>query len=150
MNFSAEGKKEEGGTAYSNFIKHIIEIKNALMEPLAYRTLLFFLLTGFIIPNYSDMWYYFQINILYISNFTQSLLTLLGYITLFLGTLIFKYFFEHRETRQLLSFFFIVSFISLILSLFLAMRWTVALGINDLVFLIASGVVTETFGLAFS
>ncbi len=47
-------------------------------------------------------------------------------------------------------FFYLVSFVSVILSLFIAMRWTIALGINDLVFLVLTGVVTETFGLAFS
>ena len=77
-------------------------IVKATHNPFIYRTLLYFLLCGITVPSFGDVGYYFTLNVLKFSKFTFSLLSLLGYVTLFLGTLLYNKYFKDYEIRSLL------------------------------------------------
>lgn len=71
----------------------MVEIGVATKSPEIYRTLLYFLLCGALVPTFGDINYYFQINVINFSKFTISLLTLLSFVSLLGGTYIYnKYF----------------------------------------------------------
>lgn len=66
--------------------KNLSDIREAMHIPQIYRALLYFLLCGLLVPSFGDISYYFSLNIVKFSKFTVSMLTLLGFMTLLLGT----------------------------------------------------------------
>lgn len=114
------------------------------------RTILFFLLTGVIVPNFGDMGYYFALNIVEFSKFTVSMLSLIGFLALLLGTILYNRYFKAREIRQLLEWAIYLGFIGCATNLMFALRINLLLGISDLAFIISTSTVVDTFSLAFS
>lgn len=66
------------------------------------RTLLYFILEGIMVPTFSDINYYFQINERHFKKSTISLLSILSFFSLFLGTQMFNRFFKNYEFRTTL------------------------------------------------
>lgn len=87
-----EGKLEEGG--FFNSLKlRFQEVKEALKIDLIYRTLGFLLISSLLFPTFSSFMYYFQLDIVEFSKFTQSMLLVIGFVTLFIGTVLYKMYF---------------------------------------------------------
>lgn len=74
----------------------------AIKTPVIYRTLLYYALCGMLVPSFQDVGYYFQLNVLQFSKLTYSLLTLLGFVSLMIGTLIYNRYLQNWEFRTLL------------------------------------------------
>lgn len=126
------------------------EIKEALKIPAIYKTLLFFFITGAIVPSFSDIGYYFSLNVVQFSKFTLSMLTVLGFVTLLLGTMVYNKYFKEFEVRTLLEYNIAIGWIGCLIGVCFALRLNKAMGINDLFFVIFTQVITDTLGLAFS
>ena len=107
-------------------------------------------MTGILVPKFSDFSYYFQLNIVHFSKFTYGLLTMLGYIALFAGTLFYNKFLRDKEIRLMLTYAIFIGILGSMVSLVFALRWNLLVGIGDLELIIFSGVVTDVLGLAFS
>jgi hypothetical protein len=78
------------------------------------------------------------------------MLTVIGFTTLLLGTVIYNKFFKEYEVRKLLEWNIIISFFGCLFGVLFSLRINVALGINDLLFVIFTTVITDTLALAFS
>jgi hypothetical protein len=87
--------------------------------------------------------------VLKISKFVLGMLAVIGFITLGLGVLVFSKFFVGHETRTLLRGAVLISFLGNFFSLIQTTRFNLVLGIDDVVFIIFTSVVTEVLSLGF-
>jgi len=98
--------ESENATSNSSFMtdlkKNFSDIKLAIKIPEIHKTLAYFVLCGLVTPSFSDFWYFFQMEVVQFSRSTYALLTLLGYISLGLGTLLFNSYFKEFEIRSMM------------------------------------------------
>jgi hypothetical protein len=111
---------------------------------------LFLLFTGFTCPSFNSMYYYFNINIVKFDKSTISLLTVVAFVSLLCGTMIYNRYFKEKEIRTLVKYSIMVSYFGGVFGLMFVMRLNVMLGINDIIFIILTSVITDTLALAFS
>ena len=99
------------------------------------------------VPNYSDIWYYFTIEEMKLSKFVLGMLGVIGFITLMIGTVLYSKFFSDKETRTLFRAGIIINWIGSVFGLCLALRLNIMLGISDVIFLIFTSMVTEVLSM---
>ena len=63
------------------------DVNEAMRIPQIQRVLLFFVICGLASPSFSDIGYYFSLNVVNFSKFTLGMLTILGFVTLLTGTI---------------------------------------------------------------
>ena len=78
------------------------------------------------------------------------MLTLLGFITILTGTMSYNRFLKGYEVRKLMEWNILISIFGLFVTLIYAMRLNLLIGISDIVFVIATSIVTDTLSTAFS
>ena len=127
----------------------MLEIKKAVQLPSIYKTLLFFLLFGCTIPSFEDIEYYYMLNVIKFNASTISLLRLLGFVTLFFGTMLYNKHFKEVEIRKLMVLSLLLIMASCLLTLALVFRVNLLLGIPDLVYLVLTSGLMDTLLLAF-
>lgn len=108
------------------------------------------MLCGLCVPSFGDIGYYFSLNIVHFSKFTVSMLTLLGFVTLLLGTMAYERFLKNYEVRKLMEWNILIGILGTFINLIFAMRLNLVLGISDIAFVIVSSVITDTLSTAFS
>jgi hypothetical protein len=113
--------------------------------PVIYRTIGFFLLSGLMVPTFSDINYYFVLNVVKFSKFTVSMLSIVGYISLLGGVIMYNKWFKHREIRILLKYSLILGFFSQIMNLGFILRLNVQwLGVSDVTYILFTTALTDT------
>ena len=96
------------------------------------------------------MTYYFQLDVIKLTKFEQSMLGVLGNICLLAGVVLYSKFFKRKEVRSMLLYAIIMNTLGCFMNLIQALRWNLAWGINDLGFVIFTSSITDTLTLAFS
>ena len=150
INPEVETVNEDNIGFWPSLKSNAYEIKEALKIPVIYKTILFFVLSGLFVPSFGDIAYYFAINVVEFNKATISLLTLVGYIGLLAGTILHNKYLKEKEIRTLLKYSIYISFIGSLFNLMFVTRVNVAMGVNDLFFIVFTSIVTDTLGLAFS
>jgi len=134
-----------------NVKRNISEIKEAMKQPVIYKTIGFFLVGGLLVPSFGDINYYFVLSVVQFSKFTFSLLNIVAYFSLFLGILLYNRYFKHYEVRTLLKYSFFIAFggqlMNLVFVLRLNQKW---FGVGDVAFTMVTTAVTDTLLLAFT
>ena len=70
----------------------------------------YLLIGGFIVPSFGSFGYYFLLDVVKISKFTYSMLTVVGFFCLFAGTQVFRKFFGGYEYRNLIAWTLLLFF----------------------------------------
>ena len=123
--------------------RNMYEIKEAFKIREYYFIILYLFIGGFLVPNFGSFGYYFMLDVVGISKFTYSMLTVLGYVCLLLGTQVFNKYFKESEYRNLIM---AEAFLSIILapaSFIFVLRLNVAWGIPDMAIIIFTETVSE-------
>jgi hypothetical protein len=115
-----------------------------------YTTLLYFTLVGAFVPSFGEFYYYFKTNIVGFSQFTFSMLTLLGAVMFFVSMIIYKTCLTGYETRTLTKVSIFISGIGSVFTLMFVLRWNLKLGIPDLWFVIFTSTIADTVAMAFA
>jgi hypothetical protein len=68
-------------TIMQNLKQNSKEIKEAMKIPVLYRTLCFFILSGLFVPDFQNINYYFVLNVVKLSKFTVSMISIIGYFS---------------------------------------------------------------------
>ena len=126
------------------------EIMEAVKIPEFYKLLFYLVITGFLTPSFYSFGYYFMLDVAGISKFSYSMLTVLGYVTLLLGTQLFNKYFKESE---FVTLFFWKSFITLLLApltFLFVLRINVDWGIPDLFIIILKDTVISIAGQSLS
>lgn len=96
-----------------NFRRNLNQMKEAMKVPEYNSVILYLVLTGFVVPSFGSFGYYFMMDVIGLSKFTYSMLTVLGFCCLLLGTQAYHKWFKEWEFRHLV-------FIDVAIDLFLA------------------------------
>jgi hypothetical protein len=126
------------------------EIREAMKIPMIYRTIGFFVMSAAVVPSYGEIQYFFNLNVVKFSKFTVSMLTIVSYVAILVGVIIFGRYFKQREMRQLLTWSLLIQAMGTFATLIFVLRLNVNyLGINDTLFIIFINAFTETTHFAF-
>lgn len=113
------------------------------------RSLLFFVLIGMTVPRFDDFMYYFKTGPAGFSQFTYSLLTLLGAVALLTGIGLYQKFFKDTEPRKMIGAALCLTMLASFFDMCFVLRWNLILGIPDLVWVICSSTAMGTLIFAF-
>ena len=106
-------------------------------------------LTACLVPNFSSFGYYFMMDVAHVSQFTYSMLGLVGYVCLFIGTWLFHRFFKHYEMRTLILIDALMAVLFAPIQFMFVFRLNLKYGIADLPLLVFTETVVDTFSMAF-
>ena len=112
-----------------------------------YRSVLFFLILGAVIPSFSDYFYYYLMDVAGFNKFSYAMLGVLGSFCLFLGVLIYNLALKEKSVR----FMMVIACVTNLLGaggtlLFLR---KITFGMSPMLFMIVSSTVTDTLYNAF-
>ena len=65
-------------------------MKEAIKIKQFYNMIFYLIISGFLVPTFGSFSYYFLLDVVKISKFTYALLTVLSFVAIFIGTLIYK------------------------------------------------------------
>lgn len=123
--------------------RYVFEMFEAFREP-AYRNVILYLIVGgLLVPSFSSFGYYFMMDIVNLSKFTYSMLTVLGYVCLMFGTNIFNNYFKDSEYRYLIMMDALVSLLLAPFTFALIFRINLEYGIPDVLLIIFTDTVQE-------
>ena len=111
--------------------------------------ILYLLIGGFLVPSFGGFGYYFMLDVVKISKFTYSMLTVLGFFCLGIGTIVYKNYMRDKEYRNLIMMDALISIILAPLSFIFVLRLNVAWGIPDMYLIIFTDVVSEIISQCF-
>lgn len=136
-----EGDECRGPAERKDFLKELNLnyqiIKHSIKLPQIYKTIIYVLLIGFLIPTFVNFMYYYNINVVGLSKFTISIMSAISYVVLFLAAIMFEKFLLKYEYRSLLTAAQYFGFFGAILGLVYTLRLNEQIfRISDPVFLI--------------
>ena len=111
--------------------------------------ILYLIIGGFLVPSFGSFGYYFMLDVVKISKFTYSMLTVLGFFCLFVGTLIYKRFFMEKEYKNLIMMDALISIMLAPLSFIFILRINLEWGIPDMFLIIFTDTVSEIISQCF-
>jgi len=126
---------------------NLVEIKNGFQIRELYRSVLFFLLLGAVIPSFSDFFYYYQMDVSGFTKWDYAMFGVLGNVCLFMGTLVYTWWLKNKEIRTMMVFACFINLIGAVGSL-LFLR-NIMFGMDPYWFIIMSSTVTDVLYNAF-
>ena len=124
----------------------ITEIKKAFETKELHRTFLLFVILG-LIPSFGEYMYFYQIDVLGFSNQTYAFLQLIGFVGIFLGSLLFKSASKLLGMRAMIVIACLVNFIGAIGQLLFVRG--VTLGMSPFAFISIINLFTDAVYFAF-
>ena len=106
----------------------------------------YILLTGLLVPTFDSFQYYFLLDVVGISKFTFSMLTMLTFACFLLGTQLYNKFFKDQEYRHLVMMEAIISLLVGPLTLIFVLRQNLVWGIPDMAMLIFNDIIRDVVG----
>ena len=94
-------------------------------------------------PSFGSFGYYFMLDVVKISKFTYSMLTVLGFFCLFIGTQLYKRYLVTKEYRNLIMMDALISTILAPISFVFVLRLNLTWGIPDMYLIVFTDVVSE-------
>ena len=141
-----EIKVDEDVNLWDNIFTSLKYIKHNIIRGI----IIFLIISRGIIPNYSDILYYYMINVLSFRKQTIGLLSLVGFCTAILGSFIYSCLLRKMEYRKTMIIAHIIIASSTIPTYLLVTRISnKTLGINDVVFSIMSDALLKALFVAF-
>jgi len=129
--------------------RNFSDIQEAFRIKEFYSMILYIIIGGFLVPNFGSFGYYFMLDVVKISKFSYSMLTVLGFACLFVGTLIYKRWFHASEYKSLIMMDALISIILAPISFIFVLRLNVVWGIPDMFLIIFTDVVSEIVSQCF-
>jgi hypothetical protein len=114
-----------------------------------YSVILYLCSTALLVPSFSSFGYYFMMDVAKVSQFSYSMLGLVGYVCLFIGTWLFQTYFKNYEMRTLILLDTCVSIVFAPLSFMFVFRTNIKWGIPDLPLVVFTETVTDVISMAF-
>ena len=111
--------------------------------------ILYLIVGGLLVPSFSSFGYYFMLDVVGISKFTYSMLTVLGFACLLIGTQLFNKYFKVWEYRSLIMIDAVISIVLAPLTFIFVLRLNVDWGIPDMALIIFTDTVSEIVSQCF-
>lgn len=116
--------------------------------PELWKSLVFFLIMGCVIPSFGDFLYYYQIEVAGFSQVIYSMLGVLGFITLFISTFIYSSLLKDLEIMNMMVTACVVNMIGSFLTVLFTKNIT--FGLSPLTFVCLTSTVTDTLYAAYT
>ena len=139
-----DGSKQ--GSFWSDLKRNCSEIKEAFQVKAYYRTILYLVFTGLLVPGFGSFDYYFMIDVVGISDSTLALLGVLGYACSLLGTQLFNSYFKDWEYQSLIKLDAVIGLTLAPLSMLFVLRLNEGLGIPNMALIIFTSQVSSILG----
>ena len=119
------------------------QIKEAFKIRPFYCLILYLILTGLFVPSFSSFGYYFMLDVIKLSKFTYSMLTVLGFFCILVGTQLYNRYLKDKEYSSLVIWDALISIVMAPLTYILILRINVEWGIPDIWLVIFTDSVAE-------
>ena len=139
----------EGQGFWHDIKRNCREIKEAFAVKEFYSMILYLVITGFLVPSFGSFGYYFMLDVVKISKFTYSMLTVLGFGCLLIGTQLFNKYLKHKEYRSLIIWDALISILLAPLTFIFVLRLNVDWGIPDMALIIFTDTVSDIISQCF-
>jgi len=144
-----EGREQRPRSCCQELSHNYRVVREALKTREMYRTILFFVIWGMVVPNYIEFMYFFKLDVVGFSQFTYSMLLLLGAVALTLGIVAYSLWLKGAEMQTLMLAGLLMSLVSTLCDLIFVLRLNLKIGIPDIWFVAFSSTVTSSFIYAF-
>ena len=112
--------------------------------------IIYLLIGGLLVPSFGSFGYYFMLDVVGISKFTYSMLTVLGFVTLLVGTQLFNKWFKDKEYRNLIMMDALITIVIAPLTFIFVLRLNVEWGgPPDMFLIIFTDTIAEIVGQCF-
>ena len=135
-----------GGGFWNDFKRNCREIVEAFQIREFYSLVLYLIVGGLLVPSFSSFGYYFMLNVIKLSKFTYSMLTVLGFVGLLIGTQLFNKYLKEMEYRKLFIIEAMISIVMAPLTFMFVLRLNLDWGIPDLALIIFTDTVSDIIG----
>ena len=137
VSLETEGMEEESNEGFwKDLKKNIGEIKEAFQIRAYYATILYLVIGGLLVPSFSSFDYFFMLDVVKVSNYTLSMLGLLGYACSIVGTQLFNSYFKKWEFHSMILINAAICIIMAPLSMLFVLRKNEEWGIPDMAIII--------------
>ena len=114
-----------------------------------YSVILYLILTGMVVPSFGTFGYFFMLDVVELSKFTYSMLTVLGYFCLLIGSALYTKYCKDKEFRNLIVLEMVIGLIFAPFSYMFVLRLNVQYGIPDLALIIFTDTVQDIVSQCF-
>ena len=129
----------------AEFKKNMREIVTAIKIPIFHRVMIFLALTG-LIPSFGTFGYYFMLDVVHISKFTYSLLGVLGFFCLMVGSATYQHTgLSRKEFRTLILYDMAITYAFSPLGLMFVYRINESYGLPDMLVIVFTDIVSSVF-----
>ena len=111
--------------------------------------ILYLVLTGLVVPSFGAFGYFFMLDVVELSKFTYSMLTVLGFFCLLIGSALYTKYFKEKEFRNLIVMETIIGLLFAPFSYMFILRINVTYGIPDLALIIFTDTVQDIVSQCF-
>ena len=91
--------------------RNLSEIVEAFQVREYYSVILYLVLYGLVSPSFGSFGYFFMLDVVELSKFTYSMLTVLGFFCLLIGSALYTKYFKEKEFRSLIIMEMIIGLI---------------------------------------
>ena len=133
----------------ADLCRYMSEIGQAFTIPEIYCMILYLLLYGLVVPSFSSFGYFFMLDVVELSKFTYSMLTVLGFFCLLIGSALYTKYFKNYEFRSLILMEMVVGLVFAPFSYMFVLRLNVQYGIPDLALIIFTDTVQDIVSQCF-
>ena len=127
--------------------RNLYEIKEAFRIREYYQLIMYLVIGGLLVPSFGSFGYFFMMDVVGVSKWTYSMLSVLGFICLLLGSQLFEKYFKEREYRYLIMCEALVTILIAPCNFMFVLRKNVDYGIPDTVFLIFTDSVSDILSM---
>ena len=107
---------------------------------------MYILLSGLLVPTFDSFQYFFLLDVVGISKFTFSMLTMLTFACFLVGTQLYNRFFKEKEYRNLVMMEAIISIFVAPMTLIFVLRLNLLWDIPDMAMLIFNDIIRDVVG----
>ena len=111
--------------------------------------IIYLLIGGLLVPSFGSFGYYFMLDVVKVSKFTYAMLTVLGFLCLLIGSVLYKRYLQDREYRNLIMMDALISLVLAPISFVFILRLNLKWGIPDLALIVFTDVVSEIVSQCF-
>lgn len=128
--------------------KVFFDVANGLKLKELHSSIIFFILMGCMVPSFSDFLYYYQIDVSGFSLLTYSMLSVLGFICLFISTLIYNNLLKSVQIKKMMITACLLNLLGAITTILYVKQ--VTFGLSPLTFVVLTSTVMDTLVSAFT
>lgn len=145
INLEHEGwaPSHTNSTFWEDIQRNFGEIVQAFRVRQFSQMIAYLLIGGVLVPSFGSFGYYFMLDVVHVSKFSYSMLTVLGFACLLVGTYFYKKYLQTKEYRNLIMFDALISIFLAPLTLTFVLRLNLKWGIPDMALIIFTDVVSE-------